>query len=128
MDKFGDRMKRYELVSKNVLTNRMPVIIRLDGCAFHTFTKKFERPFDMILKETMNDTMLELCKKIPGCVFGYTQSDEITLILIDCELHTTKVACFSDQVFELFNCFNTKRYRLYLIVSDNCHFRQLPSA
>ena len=82
-DSLGDRMKRYEGVSRNFLTRRIPVIIRLDGKAFHTFTKGMKKPFDRILMGTMQDTMKYLCESIQGCVFGYTQSDEITLVLTD---------------------------------------------
>ena len=82
-DSLGDRMKRYEGVSRNFLARRVPVIIRLDGKAFHTFTKGMRKPFDRILMNAMQDTMQYLCKNIQGCVFGYTQSDEITLVLID---------------------------------------------
>lgn len=83
-DSLGDRMKGfYEERAKTKLVRRMPVIIRLDGRAFHTFTKGFAKPFDKRMLETMQETTLELCKNIQGCVFGYTQSDEITLILVD---------------------------------------------
>lgn len=83
-DSLGDRMKGfYENRFKHTLIRRMPVIIRLDGKAFHTFTKGFIKPFDDILIETMQETMLSLCKNIQGCVLGYTQSDEITLVLVD---------------------------------------------
>lgn len=82
--KLGERMKRYEDVSDSKLMNRCPVIIRLDGKAFHTFTKGLEKPFDKILTKTMQETMIDLCKSsISGVVFGYTQSDEITLIVQD---------------------------------------------
>lgn len=77
------RMKKYEAVPKNVLMRRTPVIMRLDGRAFHTFTRGFNRPFDEVLIDAMQDTMMYLCKNIQGCVLGYTQSDEITLLLID---------------------------------------------
>lgn len=77
------RMKKYEAVPKNTLMRRTPVIIRVDGRAFHTFTKGFQKPFDDVLMRVMQDTMKYLCENIQGCVFGYTQSDEITLILID---------------------------------------------
>lgn len=77
------RMKQYESVSKSTLVRRMPVIIRLDGRSFHTFTKGFKRPFDDVLIETMQETMKHLCENIQGCVLGYTQSDEITLVLVD---------------------------------------------
>lgn len=82
-DSLGDRMKRYENITRNYLTPRTPVIIRLDGKAFHSFTRGFERPFDMTLIKTMQQTMKYLCENIQGCVLGYTQSDEITLVLID---------------------------------------------
>ena len=83
-DSLGNRMKyNYEEVSKTRLTRRMPVIVRLDGKAFHTFTKGFKKPFDDILIESMQNTMMYLCQNIQGCVLGYTQSDEITLVLVD---------------------------------------------
>ena len=82
-DDLGTRMKEYESVSKNFLTRRVPVIIRVDGKAFHTFTKGFVKPFDVVLMKTMQDTMKYLCENIQGCVLGYCQSDEITLVLTD---------------------------------------------
>ena len=80
---FDKRMKEYEFVSRNYLLKKTPVIIRVDGKAFHTFTRGFKRPFDDILSKSMQQTMLYLCKNIQGCVLGYTQSDEISLVLID---------------------------------------------
>ena len=83
-DELGKRMKEYyEQVPKTRLVRRMPVAIRIDGKAFHTFTRGFEKPFDHILISTMQNTMKSLCENIQGCIFGYTQSDEITLILKD---------------------------------------------
>lgn len=73
----------YENRSKTYLVRRMPVIIRLDGKAFHTFTRGFDKPFDDVMMQTMQQTTLKLCQEIQGCVFGYTQSDEITLVLVD---------------------------------------------
>ena len=86
MDKttIGDRMKNnYENITRYYLTRRMPVIIRVDGRSFHTFTKGFKKPFDDILVKTMQYTMKYLCENIQGCVLGYTQSDEISLVLTD---------------------------------------------
>lgn len=86
MDKttLGDRMKNnYENITRYYLTRRMPVIIRIDGKAFHTFTRGFKKPFDDVLVKTMQDTMKYLCENIQGCVLGYTQSDEISLVLTD---------------------------------------------
>lgn len=82
-DSLGDRMKSYENVSRTYLTRKMPVIIRIDGKAFHSFTRGFKKPFDEILVKSMQETMKYLCENIQGCVLGYTQSDEITLVLVD---------------------------------------------
>ena len=83
-DELGKRMKEfYEQVPKTRLVRRMPVAIRIDGKAFHTFTRGFKKPFDEVLGRAMRETMKYLCENIQGCVLGYTQSDEITLILID---------------------------------------------
>ena len=83
-DDLGIRMKTYyEQVSKTTLLRRMPVAIRIDGKAFHTFTRGFEKPFDTLLVNVMQQTTKKLCENIQNCVFGYTQSDEITLILVD---------------------------------------------
>lgn len=82
-DALGARMKEYEYVTRTHLTRRMPVICRLDGRAFHSFTRGLKKPFDEILAKSMQDTMKYLCENIQGCVLGYTQSDEITLVLID---------------------------------------------
>lgn len=56
------RMKKYEAVSKNVLMKKTPVILRLDGRAFHTFTRNFVKPFDQLLMEVMQATMKYLCE------------------------------------------------------------------
>ena len=89
-DNLGTRMKTYyEEVPKFRLYRRTPVAIRIDGKAFHTFTRGFKKPFDEILIKSMQQTMLYLCENIQGCVLGYTQSDEITLILQDYKTLTT---------------------------------------
>lgn len=90
MDSLGDRMKNnYENRSKTYLTRRIPVIIRIDGKAFHTFTKGFDRPYDEVFHNAMNETTKYLCENIQGCKIGYTQSDEITLLLTDFDKLTT---------------------------------------
>ena len=83
-DELGKRMKTYyEQIPQTKLMRRTPVAFRIDGKAFHTFTRSFDKPFDEILVNSMYDTMKYLCENIQGCVLGYTQSDEITLILVD---------------------------------------------
>lgn len=58
----------------------LPVIIRLDGCNFHTWTKGLERPFDANLCALMDDLTSFLVDET-NAIIGYTQSDEITLVL-----------------------------------------------
>jgi tRNA(His) 5'-end guanylyltransferase len=83
-DDLSCRMKTfYEQIPKTKLMRRCPVAIRIDGKAFHTFTRGFHKPFDEVLIKSMQETMKYLCENIQGCVLGYTQSDEITLILVD---------------------------------------------
>lgn len=89
-DQLGQRMKTYyEQVPKTRLVRRMPVAIRIDGKAFHTFTRGFQKPFDEVLGNAMVRTMEYLAKNIQGCVFAYQQSDEITLLLIDYQTFET---------------------------------------
>ena len=89
-DALGQRMKTYyEAIPKTKLMRRTPVAIRIDGKAFHTFTKGFKKPFDEVLVAAMQNTMKYLCENIQGAVFGYCQSDEITIILQDYATLTT---------------------------------------
>lgn len=100
-DDLGTRMKVfYENIPKTRLMRRTPVAIRLDGKAFHTFTRGFQKPFDFVLMDAMQKTMKYLCENIQGCVFGYTQSDEITLILVDYQKFTSD-AWFDYEVQKL---------------------------
>ena len=78
----GDRMKLfYEAPSLYKLPMRLPVIIRLDGRAFHTLTKSLDRPFDDDLIKVMQDTAVYLCENITGAVGAYVQSDEISILI-----------------------------------------------
>lgn len=78
----GERMKEnYELVWRQRLPSRMPVIIRLDGKCFHTFTKDMKRPFDNHLSSNMALLSKHLCQEIQTTQIAYTQSDEISLLL-----------------------------------------------
>lgn len=127
-DDLGVRMKTfYEQVPKTRLVRRMPVAIRIDGKAFHIFTRGFKRPFDEILIKSMQETMKYLCENIQGCVLGYTQSDEITLILVDYQ-KLTSCAWFDYEVQKMcsisasmatmaFNKFFEKNVEIYI---QNC--------
>lgn len=85
ISELANRMKEYEKRNRYYLQKRMPVIIRCDMRAGHTFTRGFERPFDKIFMKTMQETAKYMCENIMNCKLAYIQSDEITLILIDYE-------------------------------------------
>lgn len=76
-------MKDYEQRSRSYLQRRSYTAIRIDGKAFHTYTRGLKKPFDEGLVEDMQLTTKFLCENIQGCKLGYTQSDEISLILTD---------------------------------------------
>lgn len=82
-DDLGNRMKTYESVTKTHLIRRSPVIIRLDGKAFHTWTRGLNRPFDLKFHLLMVKTTKFLCENIQNAIFGYTQSDEISILMKD---------------------------------------------
>lgn len=90
-DSLGDRMKGYEAVTQSDLMRRTPVVIRIDGRSFHTFTKCLkdldpslaDTPFSKIMHTVMLSTTRHLVESIQNCSIGYTQSDEISLILKD---------------------------------------------
>ena len=83
-DDLGDRIKSfYEDRNKTYLLRRTPVIIRIDGRAFHSFCKRFEKPYDGFLNQSLNNVMLYLCKNIQGVKMAERHSDEISLLLID---------------------------------------------
>ena len=82
-DPMGERFKAYEKVSDHYLTRRVPVILRVDGRAFHTVTRNMARPFDLTFMDAMVKTTFELCQEAQGCKFAYVQSDEISLLLTD---------------------------------------------
>lgn len=85
-DQLGDRMKEcYENRSRILLPRRTYTIIRVDGKAFHTYTRGLERPFDDGLIEDMDRTAAYLCKNIMGAKFAFVQSDEISILLTDFE-------------------------------------------
>lgn len=89
-DSLGDRMKNYEDAYRIYLTGRMPLIIRVDGKAFHTFTRNLEKPFDNDFIDAMLFTAIRLCEEIQGVKLAYWQSDEISLMVTDYDTLTTQ--------------------------------------
>lgn len=89
-DSLGDRMKEfYENRTRNFLPRRTYTIIRVDGKAFHSYTRGLIRPFDEKLVNDMDETACYMCKNIQGAKFAFVQSDEISILLTDFEGLTT---------------------------------------
>ena len=83
MNSIGDRIKGYERASNNTLTPRMPVFIRVDGKAFHTFTRGMEKPFAQSLINTMVKAAELTAQEMQGFKLAYVQSDECTFMITD---------------------------------------------
>lgn len=83
-DPLGDRMKeRYENRTRYLLPRRTYTIVRIDGKAFHTWTRGLKQPFDDELIYCIDNTALTLCAEIQGSRFAFQQSDEISVLLTD---------------------------------------------
>ncbi len=81
-DAFGDRMKLFEgIEAMRILMPQAPICIRLDGRGFSKFTKGMNRPFDERMQKMMFETTMTLVEET-NAVVGYTQSDEISLVLL----------------------------------------------
>lgn len=77
----SDRMKNYEAASNYVLPTNLPIVVRIDGNAFHTVTKKLDKPFDKDFRNAMEYVTKKLCSEVTNCTYGYCESDEISLII-----------------------------------------------
>lgn len=86
----GDRMKMYERVWTGKFTRRAPLVVRVDGRAFHTYLRGAEKPFDAVFSSQMRAVAMELVAEVAGSVFAYGQSDEISLLVCDYRTHETQ--------------------------------------
>lgn len=82
-DSLGDRMKGFESRYRHTLERKVPVIVRVDGRAFHTWTRGCTRPFDPQLVDAMLVATHQLADSIQGCRLAYVQSDEASFLLTD---------------------------------------------
>ncbi|MCU0238591.1 MAG: hypothetical protein MUC29_04045 [Pyrinomonadaceae bacterium] len=83
-DELDAKMRVFETAHDICVLPKIFMVARLDGRSFTRLTKEvhqFEAPFDV----KMRDIMVETTKHLMSCgfdiVFGYTQSDEISLLL-----------------------------------------------
>ena len=81
--KLAERIKKYEKTFCHSALKRMPLIIRVDGRAFHTFTRYLHKPFDHDLMDAMTNAAEYVAKDMQGFKVAYIQSDEVTFCLTD---------------------------------------------
>lgn len=92
IDELGNRMKsKYEDSFRFVLPQRTFVVVRVDGKAFHTFTRKMPKPYYQPLHDAMDAAATTLCKEMMGCRMAYGQSDEFSFVLTDFEKHESEM-------------------------------------
>ena len=122
------RMKDYEMRDRYFLQKKIPVAIRVDMRAGHTFTRGFKRPFDDIFIKSMQETALYMCQNMGNAKFAYVQSDEITIILVDYDTletdcwfnyRTDKLCSISASMATMaFNKYFKKNAREYSYIHD----------
>ena len=122
------RMKDYEMRDRYFLQKRIPVAIRVDMRAGHTFTRGFKRPFDDIFMKSMQETAKYMCENMGNAKFAYVQSDEITIILVDYDTletdcwfnyRTDKLCSISASMATMaFNKYFEKNIREYSYIHD----------
>jgi tRNA(His) guanylyltransferase len=79
----GDKMKAAEAVYRSVIPAKTYAVIRLDGKAFHTYTRGLARPYDLSFMADMDTVSVQMCKLLSTARFAYVQSDEISVLLTD---------------------------------------------
>jgi len=90
-DSLGNRIKTfYEAIPRISLTRRLPMIIRIDGRAFHSLLRKAVKPFDQDFIEAMWTTAAAVCQEISGCMMAYAQSDEVSFLVRDDQTFDTQ--------------------------------------
>lgn len=89
-DSLGNRMKAHEHRTRHVLPRRSWTLVRVDGRAFHSYTRGLERPFDAAFAADMDAVAADLVKDISGAAFAYVQSDEISVLVTDFATATTE--------------------------------------
>jgi len=88
-DSLGDRIKKYESITKHSALPNMPLVVRVDGKAFHTFTRNCIKPFDKYIIGGMLRAAMYTATKMQGFKAAYVQSDEVTFVLTDYDTHQT---------------------------------------
>ena len=82
-EELDSKMRVYEQSIDQVLLPEMYLVARLDGNRFTRLTKEichFEAPFDIKFRDMMVETVKDLMNYGFRVIYGYTESDEISLL------------------------------------------------
>ena len=82
-DELDKKMRIYEQSSDQCILPDMYLVARLDGRSFSRLTKEvcdFEAPFDVRFRDMMVNTVKQLMDCGFRIVYGFTESDEISLL------------------------------------------------
>jgi tRNA(His) guanylyltransferase len=99
-DNLGNRIKAYEAVTQHRLLPNTPLFVRVDGKAFHTWTKGCDKPFDQAVMNTMVLAARDTAADMQGFKLAYVQSDEATFMLTDFDTHQTQ-AWFANELSKI---------------------------
>lgn len=118
----GDRMKLYEAVTTSAaLLRRVPVLLRIDGRCFKTFSRKLESPYDEVFHECMCKATMDVCKMVQGARLAYHFSDEVSILVVDYQTIDTDPYfgyCLQKVLSVTASAFTAK-------FADACHERQV---
>lgn len=83
-DTLKEKCEYYRSLTDYKLMPNSYVLVMVDGHCFSKLIKnKFDKPFDDLFINMMNETAMYLCENIQGAKFAYTQSDEISILITD---------------------------------------------
>lgn len=136
-DTLGDRCKNYESIYERYFLPKTPIIVRVDGKAFHTWVKKVKckKPFDKVLINSMFNSAKKVAENMQNCVGLFAQSDEVTFVMDDTSTIETqqwfggrqnKIESITSSMMTAF--FNNEFYLSYLIDSMREHNPECPPA
>jgi len=128
-DDFDGRMRVFETAHDHCVLPGIYIVARLDGRSFTRLTKevhKFESPYDERFRDYMVATVEHLMNCGLDIIYGYTQSDEISL------LFALEADTFSRKLRKLNSVLaGEASAKFSLLLGDNgcfdCRISQLPN-
>lgn len=79
-DALGDQLKAVEAASQHAVRPDQFMVVRVDGRAFHSYTRGLPRPFDTTLMDDLDAATVALLGDMSATAVAFTQSDEISVV------------------------------------------------